>query len=59
MTEVMSPTKKPKKPKAPKFFPDELIDQLLEQVQNKDAESILAESGWPTRSRGSWPYVEC
>jgi transposase-like protein len=45
MTEVMSPTKKPKKPKAPKLFPDELIDQLLAQVQNKDAESILGESG--------------
>jgi transposase-like protein len=45
MTEEMSPTKKPKKPKAPKLFPDELIDQLLAQVQNKDAESILGESG--------------
>jgi transposase-like protein len=45
MTEVMSPTKKPKKPKAPKLFPDELIDQLLAQVQNKDAGSILGESG--------------
>ena len=45
MTEVMSPTKKPKKPKAPKLFPDELIDQLLAQVQNKDAESVLGESG--------------
>jgi transposase-like protein len=44
MTEAMSPTKKPKKPKAPKLFPDELIDQLLAQVQNKDAESILGES---------------
>ncbi|MGF6408591.1 Transposase, Mutator family [Paraburkholderia tuberum] len=31
--------------KAPKLFPDELIDQLLAQVQNKDAESILGESG--------------
>jgi transposase-like protein len=45
MTEMMSTTKKPKKPKAPKLFPDELIDQLLAQVQNKDAESILGESG--------------
>jgi transposase-like protein len=45
MTEVMSPTKKPKKPEAPKLFPDELIDQLLAQVQKKDAESILGESG--------------
>jgi putative transposase len=44
MTEAMSPTKKPKKPKAPKLFSDELIDQLLAQVQNKDAESILGES---------------
>src|SRR5690349_12141268 len=44
MTEVMN-TKKTKKPKAAKLFPDELIDQLLAQVQNKDAESILDESG--------------
>ena len=42
MTVVMSTTKKPK---APKLFPDELIDHLLAQVQNKDAESILSESG--------------
>ncbi|MCV9986420.1 transposase, partial [Burkholderia pseudomallei] len=27
------------------MFPDELIDQLLAQVQGKDAESILGESG--------------
>lgn len=45
MTVAMSTTKKTKKPKAPKLFPDELIDQLLAQVQNKDAESILGESG--------------
>jgi putative transposase len=45
MTDVMSTTKKTKKPKAPKLFPDELIDQLLAQVQNQDAESILGESG--------------
>jgi len=45
MTEVMSTTKKTKKPKAPKLFPDELIDRLLAQVQNQDAESILGESG--------------
>ncbi len=38
-------TKKSKNPKAPKLFPDELIDQLLAQVQGKDAESILGESG--------------
>lgn len=42
MTEMMST---PKKPKAPKLFPDELIDQLLANVANKDAESILGESG--------------
>jgi len=35
-------TKKSKNPKAPKLFPDELIDQLLAQVQGKDAESILS-----------------
>jgi putative transposase len=45
MTTTMSTTKKPQKPKAPKLFPDELIDQLLAQVQNKNAESILGESG--------------
>ena len=38
-------TKKSKKPSAPKLFPDELIDQLLAQVQSKDAESILGELG--------------
>ncbi|PPB82859.1 MULTISPECIES: hypothetical protein [Mycetohabitans] len=37
--------KKSKNPKAPKLFPNELIDQLLAQVQSKDAESILGESG--------------
>ncbi|SAK63621.1 transposase mutator family protein [Caballeronia fortuita] len=35
--------KKSKNPKAPKLFSDELIDQLLTQVQNKDAESVLGE----------------
>jgi putative transposase len=45
MTTPMSTTRKPKKPKASKLFPDELIDQLLAQVQNKDAESILGEFG--------------
>lgn len=45
MTHTMSKTTKSKKPKAPKLFPDELIDQLLTQVANKDAESILGESG--------------
>lgn len=45
MTDTMTTPKKPKKPKAPKLFPDELIDQLLAQVQNKNAESILGESG--------------
>jgi transposase-like protein len=44
MTEVMT-TKKPKKHKAAYPFPVELIDQLLAQVENKDAESILGESG--------------
>ena len=45
MTEPMSTTKKTRKPKAPQLFSDELIDQLLVQVQNKDAESILGEAG--------------
>lgn len=45
MTETMSTTKKTKKQKAPKLLPDELIDRLLAQVENKDAESILGEFG--------------
>src|SRR5690242_6930748 len=48
MTDAMNSTKKPKRPrtrKSPSLFPNELIDQLLAQVQNKDAESILGESG--------------
>jgi putative transposase len=44
MTDIMT-TKKPKKQKAPYPFPVELIDQLLAQVENKDAESILGETG--------------
>jgi putative transposase len=44
MTDTMSKTKKTKF-NAPKLFPNELIDQLLAQVQNKDAESIRGESG--------------
>jgi putative transposase len=43
MTDTMT-TKKPRKKKAPPPFPVELIDQLLAQVQNKDAESILGET---------------
>jgi transposase-like protein len=42
MAEAMSTTKKPK---APQLFSDDLIDQLLAQVQHKDAESNLGESG--------------
>lgn len=45
MTEAMSTTKKTKKPKAPQLFSDDLIDQLLAQVQHKDAHAILGESG--------------
>jgi transposase-like protein len=44
MTEA-TVTKKSKNRKAPKLLPDELIDQLLAQIQNKDAESVLGESG--------------
>ncbi len=44
MTITMNP-KKPKTQKSPKLFPDELIEQLLAQVEHKDAESILGESG--------------
>ena len=45
MTDVMSTTTKTKKPTAPQLFSDELIDQLLAQVQHKDAESRIGESG--------------
>ena len=44
MTDTMT-TKKPRKKKEPYPFPVELVDQLLAQVQNKDAESILGEAG--------------
>jgi putative transposase len=44
MTDTMSKATKTKF-NAPQLFPNELIDQLLAQVQNKDAESILGESG--------------
>lgn len=39
------PAKKTKKPNSPRLIPDELIDPLLAQVDGKDAESILGESG--------------
>ncbi|GGY30351.1 hypothetical protein [Paludibacterium paludis] len=44
MTVTMN-TKKPRKPKAPKLVPDDLINGLLILVEGKDAESILGESG--------------
>lgn len=44
MTDALT-TKKPTKQKAPDLIPIELIDQLLAQVENKNAESILGESG--------------
>ncbi|MGF6298114.1 transposase-like protein [Paraburkholderia sp. WC7.3d] len=44
MTET-TVTRKSKNPKVPKLFPDELIDQLVAQVQNRNAESVLGESG--------------
>ena len=55
MTETTNMTKKSKKPSPPKLFPDELIDQLLAQVQNKDAESISANRAWPACSRSNSP----
>jgi putative transposase len=45
MTDTMTTKTRKTKAKAAKLFPDELIDQLLTQIQNKDAESILGESG--------------
>ncbi|SFN74249.1 hypothetical protein SAMN05216386_1678 [Nitrosospira briensis] len=44
MTDTMTTKSRKTKAKAAKLFPDELIDQLLAQVQNKDAGSILASS---------------
>jgi putative transposase len=44
MTDTMT-MKKRKKQKATSLLPVELIGQLLAQVENKDAESILGESG--------------
>ena len=44
MTDTMT-TKKPRKKKEPYPFPGELIDQLLAQVQDKNAESIPGDSG--------------
>jgi len=45
MTDTMTTKTRKTKVKAPKLFPDDLIDQLLAEVQNKDAESILGEFG--------------
>jgi putative transposase len=44
MTTVMT-TKKPKKQKAPELISAELLDQLIAQVEDKNVESILGESG--------------
>lgn len=45
MTDTMTSKSRKTKAKTSKLFPDELIDQLLAQVQNKDAGSLLGESG--------------
>jgi hypothetical protein len=45
MTDTMTTKSRNTKAKTSKLFPDELIDQLLAQVQTKDARSILGESG--------------
>lgn len=45
MTDTMTTKSRKSKGKSHGLFPDELIDQLLAQVQDKDAESILGESG--------------
>jgi len=41
----MTKRKRTSKKKAGQLFSDELIDSLLSQIQNKDADSILGESG--------------
>jgi len=43
MTDTMTTKSRKTKAKSHRLFPDELIDQLLAQVQNKDAGSILGE----------------
>lgn len=45
MTDTMTTKSRKTKAKSHRLFPDELIDQLLAQIQNKNAESILGESG--------------
>ena len=45
MTDTMTTKSRKTKAKSPRLFPDELIDQLLAQVQTKDARSVLGESG--------------
>ncbi|MDX6007464.1 hypothetical protein SIM88_01640 [Cupriavidus necator] len=50
-------TKKSKKSSAPKLFPDDLIDQLLAQVQNKVPSRFSVNQAWPACSRSSWPSV--
>jgi hypothetical protein len=44
MTEAMNTTRKTKK-KSPQLFCGDLIDQLLAQVRNNAAQSILGQSG--------------
>jgi hypothetical protein len=63
MTDVLT-TKKPKKQKAAYPFPVELIDQLLAQVENKDAESIQwyrqhRDPVGPSQSLHSWHALSC
>lgn len=53
MTEELV-TKKSRNPKTSKLFPDELIDQLLAQVQSRDAGAILGELGLAGRLLGGW-----
>lgn len=44
MTDNIKPYK-PRQRKSKGPFSDDLLDQLLEQVQGRDAESLLGESG--------------
>ncbi|WP_199679312.1 hypothetical protein [Nitrosovibrio sp. Nv6] len=55
MTDAMTAKGRKTKAKSHRLFPDELIDQLLAQVQGKDAESILGESGLAVSSKNNWP----
>ncbi len=46
---------KPRQRKSKGPFSDDLLDQLLDQVKGRDAESLLVNLGWLGNSRSNWP----